>query len=67
MTISTIIMLIKEILTIFWQGCWRLLSGIWPTLNDLFNVNHKIMIAAIVALLAIVGVPLWIRRIIAKQ
>ena len=56
--------IMKEILSIVWQSCWGFLRGIWPTLDATFDVNHKIMIALIVAILAAFGVPKIVRNIV---
>lgn len=56
--------LVWQILSVIWQGFWGTLSGIWPTLDSLFDINHKIVIAVIVALLGGLGVPAFIRNLV---
>lgn len=58
--------LIKQVFSIIWQSFWGTISGIWPTLDAEFDINHKIIIAVIAFILAAAGVSPVIVKIVKK-
>ena len=58
--------LIKEAFLIVWHTFWGFLSGIWPTLDAVFDINFKIVIAIIVVILTAIGVPAIVIKIVKR-
>ena len=58
--------LIKQVFSIIWQSFWGFLNGIWPTLDAVFDINFKIVIAIIVVILTAIGVPAIVIKIVKR-
>ena len=53
-----------ELLRAFLFGFWTTIRSVWPVLNTYFDINHRIIMAVILAILAAIGVPVVIRNIV---